>query len=369
MASPNAPILNKILNELQGFKKEMYEFKTEMYEFRDDFYEFKEDMEKFKREMVGFKENMEIFKNEMYEFRDNAVYDKKYMSICQERSDAEYFRNYMERYHGSLTIERWPFAEFYDKNGKIVTDIDGCITANTIPVQPVIAPGFKNNSQQIKNTRNAIFFIESKNSLDKVNFDVKIYHYNKILSVLKNSKTANSNNTAVSDDYKKMVDSYPLKYKPNEIYFILAATDISLQMRLFIQSINDKSLTEDLYKQYICKMFMENSNYKRIRRDINTKPTLLKKYDAVKTYDGFIEIFKEISKELSKEKTKSLSQKNLKETPPSFDKWENYLNSFFIKYDEVKDLYSNVEGLLGYIYHGSVYMPNPFRIYGQNTLM
>jgi hypothetical protein len=114
---------------------------------------------------------------------------------------------------------------------------------------------------------------------------------------------------------------------------------------------------------------MENSNYKRIRRDINTKPTLLKKYDAVKTYDGFIEIFKEISKELSKEKTKSLSQKNLKETPPSFDKWENYLNSFFIKYDEVKDLYSNVEGLLGYIYHGSVYMPNPFRIYGQNTLM
>jgi hypothetical protein len=362
MASPNAPILNKILNELQGFKTEMREFKTEMYEFRDDFY-------KFKKEMGGFKENMDIFKKDMYVFRDNAVYNRKFISICQERSDAEYFRNYMERYHGSLTIERWAFADFYDKNGEIVTDIDGCITANTIPVQPVIAPGFKNNSQQIKSSRNAIFFIESKNSLDKVNFDVKIYQYNKILSILKNSKAANLNNSTVSDEYKKMIDSYPLKYKPNEIYFILAATDISLQMRLFIQSINDKTLTEDLYKQYICKMFMEHSNYKKIRKDIITKPTLLKKYDAVKTYDGFIEIFKEFSKELSKEKPKDIFQENLKESSPSFEQWSNYLNFFFIKYDEVKDLYSNVEGLLGYIYHGSVYMPNPFRMYPQNSLM
>ena len=335
------------------FKTEMREFKTEMYEFRHDFYEFKEDMEKFKKEMGGFKENMENFKKDMYVFRDNAVYNRKFISICQERSDAEYFRNYMERYHGSLTIERWAFADFYDKNGEIITDIDGCITANTIPVQPVIAPGFKNNSHQIKNTRNAIFFIESKNSLDKVNFDVKIYQYNKILSILKNSKAANLNNSTVSDEYKKMIDSYPLKYKPNEIYFILAATDISLQMRSFIESINDKSLTEDLYKQYICKMFMEHSNYKKIRKEIKTKPTLLKKYDAVKTYHGFIEIFKEISKE----------------NPQAFEYWSRYLNSFFIKYDEVKELYSNVEGLLGYIYHGSVYMPNPFRMYGHNTLM
>ena len=98
---------------------------------------------------------------------------------------------------------------------------------------------------------------------------------------------------------------------------------------------------------------MEHSNYKKIRKEIKTKPTLLKKYDAVKTYDGFIEIFKEISKE----------------NPQAFEYWSRYLNSFFIKYDEVKELYSNVEGLLGYIYHGSVYMPNPFRIYGQNTLM
>ena len=232
------------------FRHDFYEFKTDMGKFKKEMVEFKTDMEKFKTEMREFKTEMYKFRNEFYEFRDNAVYDKKYMSMCQERSDSEYFRSYMERYHGSLTIERWAFADFYDKNGEIVTDIDGCITANTIPVQPVIAPGFKNNSQQIKSSRNAIFFIESKNSLDKVNFDVKIYHYNKILSILKNSNNAASNNTALSDDYKKMIDSYPLKYKPNEIYFILAATDISLQMRSFIENINDKSLTEDLYKQY-----------------------------------------------------------------------------------------------------------------------
>jgi len=353
MASPNAPILNKILNELQEFKKDIYGIKKEIYEFKTEMREFKTEMCEFKTEMCEFKKEMYKFRNEFYEFRDNAVYDKKYISMCQERSDAEYFRNYMERYHGSLTIERWAFADFYDKNGEIVTDIDGCITANTIPVQPVIAPGFKNNSQQIKNTRNAIFFIESKNSLYKVNFDVKIYQYNKILSILKNSKAANLNNSRVSDEYKKMIDSYPLKYKPNEIYFILAATDISLQMRLFIQSINDKTLTEGLYKQYICKMFMEHSNYKKIRKVIKTKPTLLKKYDAVKTYDGFIEIFKEISKE----------------NPEEFEYWSRHLNSFFINYDEVKGLYSNVEGLLGYIYHGNIYMPNPFRMYPQNTLM
>ena len=40
----------------------------------------------------------------------------------------------------------------------------------------------------------------------------EIYQYNKILSILKNSKAANLNNSTVSDEYKKMIDSYPLKY-------------------------------------------------------------------------------------------------------------------------------------------------------------
>lgn len=316
MASANTPILNKILKELTDFKREMYEFKEEMLDFKKD---------------------MVDFKKEMYEFRDNVVYDKKYISMSQEKSDAEYFRNYMEMYHPSLTIELWPFGDFYDKSGKIITDIDGCITANTIPIQPLIIPGLKNNSHQIKNIRNVIFFIESKNLLDKVNFDVKIVQYNKILINIKASRTANNNNA--SDNYKSMIDSYPLKYKPSEIYFILSATDISLPLRLFIQSINNKELTEELYKIYVSKMFMEHSLYKRIRKDIKSKPTLIKKYDSTKTFDGFIELFKD----------------------PIFIYYSEYLKSFFITFTEVKDLYSNMEGLLGYIFHGNVYMPNPFR--------
>jgi len=326
MANTNAPILNLILRELKDIKTDIFEIKGDMRKFKEEMYLFKDDMTKFKGEIGEFK-------NKMNNFHDNMEFQNKQASKSQEKENAEFLRGYINAHIPSLNTEVWQFGDFYDVAGNKITDIDGCITANTIPLIPTIGPGLKNNSTQIKNIRNSIFFIESKKLLDKPKFDTKMIQYSKILSLITNMNKGNMYNKS-SEIFKRMFSSYPLKYKPSEIYFIMSGNDISLPMRSFIQSINENTLTEDIYKSYVYKMFMEHTIHKRIENEINDKPTLLKKYNAIKNYDEFIKFFQN----------------------PIFIEHSVFLNNFFMDYNRMKQIYLNLKGMIGYIYHDTLYM-------------
>jgi len=307
MTSTNTPILKEILRELTEFKKEMHEFKKEMYEF----------------------------KKEMYEFRDSVIHIRRNVSMIQEKSDAEYFRKYLTIENPTLNVNLWNFGDFYNKNGEILTDIDGCITVDSFPYKPEIRNGLKNNSLQAKNIRNSIFFIESKNLLDKVKLDYKIKQFNIIISLIKNITHTNLDN--VSNEFKEMIQSYPLKTQPSEIYLIISANDLSVNIRSFIEDINADTLTEEKYKEYVYKMFVEDSIFKMLGKYIKNL-SLKKRYKSAKTFDEFVDILKD----------------------PFFIQHSNYINSFFTKYNDVKQTYSKIKGLVGYIFYGNVTMPINF---------
>jgi hypothetical protein len=307
MTSPNTPILKELLNRF-----------------------------------TKFEENFENFKQEMREFRDNVLYDKYQTSIFQEKEDAELFREYMTIGYPTLNVELCPFKIFYNTNGKPITDIDGCITVDSFPQTPEKGEGFKNNSLQTRNLRNAIFFIESKNLLDKVKLDNKIIQLTKILPLIKSIKNIKSNKTNnlayASENFREMIQSYPLNKHPTEIYLILSANDMSLRIRDFIKHINSDTLTEEIYKNSICEMFLEHSVYKKIGQTIANDQALHNSYKSARTYDAFTELFEH----------------------EKFNKHIVFLNSFFVNYNKVKQAYSKVKGLIGYIYYGKVTMPINF---------
>ena len=112
MTSANAPILNKILTELSEFKTEMYAFRNEMYAFRNEMY---------------------TFRNEFYEFRDNVNYFRRGLVTIQEKSDAEFFRQYLTNNFPTLNVELHSFGNFYGIDGHTITDIDGCVSVDSFP--------------------------------------------------------------------------------------------------------------------------------------------------------------------------------------------------------------------------------------------
>ena len=290
----------------------------------------------FRDEMYGFRDEMYGFRDEMYGFRDNVVYDRKNAAMIQEKSDAEYFRQHIAAENPTLNIELYTFGFFYDINGDIITDIDGCIAFYSMPQKPDLSIFSKNNSIQISNIRNGVFFIESKNLLDKVNFDNKIIQFIKMLNIVKTIKNVDVNNVAA--DFKNMITTHPLQKNPSETYFIFSANDLSLHIRKLIIYINEGTLTEEIYKKYIYKMFIEHSMYKRIGNIIKHKPNIKKLYMKASTFDDFINLFQN----------------------PIFKIHSTFLQAFFINYTSVYPLYSQVKGLLGCVYYGDVYLPPRF---------
>ena len=141
----------------------------------------------------------------------------------------------------------------------------------------------------------------------------------------------------VSRDFKEMIHAYPLKTQPSEIYLIISANDLSLNIRKFIEHINADTLTEEIYKEYVCKMFVEHSIFKMLGKYMKNH-SLKKRYTSARTFDEFIDIFKD----------------------PFFTQHSKYINSFFINYNDIKQIYSKIKGLIGYVFYGNVTMPIHF---------
>ena len=133
--SVNTPILHQILSEIRDIRSEMITFRKDLDSLRFDFNEFKE----------------------------NTHYFRKNLILVQEKSDTEFFRQYLDNTIPSAVVESYSFGDFYGPKGNTITDIDGCVTLHTIPQTPNMTKYKLNNSKQVAHDliRNEIFFLES----------------------------------------------------------------------------------------------------------------------------------------------------------------------------------------------------------------
>jgi hypothetical protein len=315
--SVNTPILQQILSELR---------------------EIRNDVSVLRKDVDGVKRDVDSLRFDFNEFKVNTQYFRKNLILTQEKTDAEFFRQYLDNTNPSLVVESYSFGEFYSPNGNIITDIDGCVTLHTIPQLPNTTKYKINNSKQIAKEliRNEIFFLESKNLLDKNKLDEKIIQFYKIYTILTNLNRINTSSSAPS--FKSMITSYPLSRKPTRIYFMMCANDMSVIMRMFITEINNGTLDEEKYMELSFRMFFEHPNYKLYKSFIKENPKLRKKYEACKS-------FNEMKLILQHE---------------AFNEHRKFINSFFCSYESISEYYKFLAGLIGYIFQGSVTLPSGF---------
>jgi hypothetical protein len=320
--SVNTPILQQILSEIVGLRQDVNEIKA--------------DVAILKKDVIDLKGVYSKLRFEFNEFRDNVVQYTKSQTLIQEKTDTLHIYELLNNNLLTLNIEIHPFGYFYKQNEKQwITDIDGCITIDSLPCKPNTSQYNKNNSLQFKQNqfRNEIMFLESKTQLDKGMFDKKLRQFSEIYTIVKNIKKYNSG----VDEFISMITTSPLNRHPTRIYFMLIAEDMAVSMRQLIYHINNATLTEQIYKELVYGIFREIPMFTFIKNGIADKD-LKNEYLTASSFDEYVTLF----------------------SNSAFDSHRAYLNSFFIPYSSVATLYAKFKGILGYNFQTLILFPASF---------
>lgn len=322
--SVNTPILQQILSELQGVKYDIREIRT--------------DVSTLRQEVSTLRTDFNILRDDYNVFKGTMLYSFRNLTRIQEKTDAEFFRQYLNNALPSLVVESHAFGNFYLPNGSVLTDIDGCVSLHTIPQIPNTSVYKINNSKHFVKEliRNEMIILESKGLLDNVQLNKKVVQFYKIIETIQIINKMNM--TKAASNFKAMIDSYPLFRRPNKIYFMMCANDMSVLMRTFIGEINNGTLDKNKYLNLTFKMFTEHPNYKLFRDVIIDNPKLSKKYDTCNSFDNM---------------------KNLLESD-IFITHRQFIGAYFCPYESISDYYKNMKGILGYIFQENVYLPASF---------
>jgi hypothetical protein len=322
--SANTPILQQILSELQGVKYDIREIRTDIVSLR--------------QEVSTIRSDMTVLRNDFTVFRDNTVFNFRNLSRIQEKTDAEFFRQYLNNKFPTMVIESHVFGNFYLPNGSTLTDIDGCVSLHTIPQIPNTSVYKPNNSKYIVKEliRNEMFILESKGLLDIVQLNKKIIQFCKIIQTIQTINKMNM--TKAASNFKEMIVSYPLFRRPNKIYFMMCANDMSLLIRTFIREINNNTLDKNKYLKLIYEMFLEHPNYKLYKGMIKEHPKLKKRYEECQSFDEMKKILQ----------------------MPVFKDHAEFIGAYFYPYESMDQYYKNMAGIIGYIFQENVYLPNSF---------
>jgi hypothetical protein len=321
--SVNTPILQKILSELVALRQDMTEIKRDVTQLKSD--------------VAELKENYTQLRYEFNEFRNNTVFFRKSLTLIQEKSDALYMYEVLQNSLPTLNIELHSFGNFYRQTGKQhITDIDGCITLDSIPRKPNTTHYIKNNSLQFKHSqyRNEILFLESKTQLDKGMLDKKLRQFSEIYSIVSNLKSYKEG----SDEFMNMINSSPLNRHPSRIYFIFIAEDMAVSMRQILYHINNASLTEGLYKELLYRLFKEGSMFTLLKNTIDDKLDLKQQFLNAESFDEYVNILSD----------------------STFNLHRDYIKSFFTPYKSVASLYAKFKGVVGYSFQTLSMFPASF---------
>lgn len=337
MTTANTPILKQILQELSALRSDVTELKVEVKEIRKDVNQLQTDVKELQTDVKELRLGLHGLRTEFYEFRDNMKYYMKEQSLIQERSDTYYITEYLNDNIPTLDVTSYDFGKFYNPNGQLVTDIDGCIIMNSSPKQPFrISIEYPNNSKYANPEfmRTDILFLESKNSLDKVKVDMKLTHFVKILSILKNRYRYTSQNT--SRLFKEMLENPVLESHPKGIYFMICGNDLPYEIKEYIQHINNGSITEELYNTLSLTNFRSHSSYKKILDIVKKYPTVLKQIKKANTVDELL---------IQLRKRNDLEEEKL------------FIEKHFVSYSSMKPIFDSMKGNIGYKFFLNIQLP------------
>jgi len=228
-ASPNAPILHKILDKIDAMDKRMSTFELAFVNLNTNLaIKFKEISENFDKINEKFKEISGNF--DKINERITGI-DTKLNLYIQNESDKQELiatiniQNKLKEMAITAKIDIFPLKYFYvPNNNDMLTDLDGCITYK------LTQQSLQHQNEQFKNIiQDKVFIIEAKHNFTKMLFDKKIEQFCKILNTFNIIKSKNKmknirnsmKNNKVNTNFLDMVDKYNLQDFPDNIYFIL----------------------------------------------------------------------------------------------------------------------------------------------------
>ena len=146
---------------------------------------------------------------------------------------------------------------FYDSNGGILTDFDGCLLLNE-PYTRKQNNQFKNNSAQIQPNfnQNEVIIIEAKRNTTKKKVDTKLMQLTKIAGYLQSLDTLEN----AHPEFKNMVKQYHIQSWPTILNLIFATDDISQDIKSYIHMIHD-GITKEQYDRYAFRMLRSDLVY------------------------------------------------------------------------------------------------------------
>jgi hypothetical protein len=175
---------------------------------------------------------------------------------------------------------------FYNPNGSILTDFDGCLLLNE-PFTRKQTNQFKNNSTQIHPDfkQNELIIIEAKRNTTKKRVDTKLqqltklFHYLQTLSTLQN----------VHSDFKTMVKQYRIETWPKIINLIFSTDDISQDIKSYVRMIYN-GITKEEYDKYTFGMIRSDLVYQEFVNNTEINSTIKHRVRHSKTLDEMYDV-------------------------------------------------------------------------------
>ena len=258
--STNGPVLQLILEKLNGMDKRLVNIETDVGVLKTDVGVLKTDVNNLQDRMGSVE-----------------AYIKKESNI-QEETDVQQFIRASER-HTITPASVFPLKTFYNENSTLLTDIDGCVVVG-----------------------DEAYIIESKHALKQDEIPYKLRQFCKIQTILddiRNDRIKLVQNT----NFNTMVQN--LKYLPQNLYFIFASDSMDEKMRKYIMKYNTGKIPEE---ELLFHVFKKSSIYSEIDKSSTVQKWVKIKLENAKSYNKILEIVNTDAAGLGVFKNKILEQ-------------------------------------------------------------
>jgi hypothetical protein len=352
--SPNTIILNKILDRIDAMDKRMDNIELafvnlntnlaiKFKEISGNFDKINEDMKAMNLRIAGIDTNLNLYiQNE---------------SEKQELIATINIQNKLKEISITAQIDIFPLKYFYEPNNNdMLTDLDGCITYK------LTQKSLQHQNGHVKNIiEDKVFIIETKHNFTKMLFDKKIEQFCKILDtfkIIKNkSKMKNIQNSIknnkVNTNFLNMVDTYNLQNFPDNIYFIFSSDVLTYEQKEFLSALNIGKLNEEIYNKYLIEYIKTHKIMNDIRNDDKLKNNIKNKLLNFQSLNELIDMF--------------IINNNItgpeKEEKYSIIKYKDTFKNLILPYNNVKDCYNMLKGKIGYIDKDLLILPLDSKLY------
>lgn len=336
--------ISVLMLEIQKMSK-IIEIIPDMYNristIQTDVSEMKTDITDLKARVSTIESNMSTFTK-----AKNFISYTRQDTAIQEITNEKLVFDYLTRKIPTSVFEMRKRFEFVDTKGDKITELDGCILMNVQKYNPLsiddrlssISFTLKDDSKLIsqRHLQQATIFIESKRTLDIPKMNKKIRQLLQMTKILNLLPTLNLSTT--NENFTKMVNEHNLYEFPKHVIMIFASNNISLPLKDLILEINNDTLTENKYYNYIFDALKGDIFYDELKKDdrITEQSKLnLEQYISSQNVDAIRDACR-----ASEYGTRS----------------QNLL-SYFQVYSTICSLYTQVKGKLGVLFIQDIIVP------------